>query len=529
VSTYPHPVIAREGWPFIAIAVVATLVLYWVGGVIGLVVGVLATAFVVQFFRDPPRNVPDAPNAVLSPADGRVVSVGVARDPWLERDALRISVFMNVFNVHSNRSPVDGEVREVWYNAGAFVNAALDKASTENERNALHLRTKDGRDVTCVQVAGPHRATHPVLREEGRRARARPALRLHPLRLARRRLPAEGRAPARRGRRHRLRDRVDPRRVPLEGTPAMVDFDKQRAIAKNRVRRRGIYILPNLFTTAALFAGFYAIVQAMNQRFDMAAIAIFIAAVLDSLDGRVARLTRTQSAFGAEFDSLADMVSFGAAPALVIYEWSLKGLGKLGWIAAFVYVAGAALRLARFNTQLEVADKRWFQGLPSPSAGALVAGFVFIMDDYAVAPSAVQWWAWSITLAAGLAMVSNLKYYSFKAINLKRSVPFVAILLFVVFIALCRTSRPSCCSADSWPTSSPGFVMSGWSLLRRRRAPPAVPLARAGPPLAAVRNSGTFPRTMSSTFTARAAATDRSPIESAIALLGLLLLRLARR
>ena len=234
----------------------------------------------------------------------------------------------------------------------------------------------------------------------------------------------------------------------------MVDFDKQRAMAKNRVRRRGIYILPNLFTTAALFAGFYAIVQAMNQRFDMAAIAIFIAAVLDSL---------------------ADMVSFGAAPALVIYEWSLKGLGKLGWIAAFVYVAGAALRLARFNTQLEVADKRWFQGLPSPSAGALVAGFVFIVDDYGVAGGAVQWWAWSITLAAGLAMVSNLKYYSFKAINLKRSVPFVAVLLFVVLIALLSYQPAVVLFGGFVAYFLSGFVMSGWSMLRRRRAPPAAP------------------------------------------------------
>ena len=149
----------------------------------------------------------------------------------------------------------------------------------------------------------------------------------------------------------------------------MVDFDKQRALAKNRIRRRGIYLLPNLFTTAALFAGFYAIVQAMNQRFDMAAIAIYVAMLLDGLDGRVARLTHTQSAFGAEYDSLSDMVSFGAAPALVIYEWSLRGMGKLGWIAAFVYVAGAALRLARFNTMLEVADKRWFQGLAEPGGG----------------------------------------------------------------------------------------------------------------------------------------------------------------
>src|SRR6187455_1167053 len=181
----------------------------------------------------------------------------------------------------------------------------------------------------------------------------------------------------------------------------MADFDTQRALQKNRIRRRGIYLLPNLFTTAALFAGFYAIVQAMNLRFDQAAVAIFVAMVLDGLDGRVARLTRTQSAFGAEYDSLADMVGFGAAPALIVYEWALKGLGKLGWIAAFVYVAGAALRLARFNTMLEVADKRWFQGLPSPSAGALVAGFVFIADDYGIAPASVQWWAWAVTLVSG--------------------------------------------------------------------------------------------------------------------------------
>ena len=145
--------------------------------------------------------------------------------------------------------------------------------------------------------------------------------------------------------------------------------------------RRGIYLLPNAFTTAALFGGFYAIVMAMNQRFDHACWAVFIAMVLDSLDGRVARLTNTQSEFGAQYDSLSDMVSFGAAPALVIYEWSLRGLGKLGWIAAFVYCAGAALRLARFNTNIEVVDKRFFQGLPSPAAAALVVGFVMMMTD----------------------------------------------------------------------------------------------------------------------------------------------------
>ena len=154
MSPYPHPIIAREGWPFVAIALAATVVLAWVGGTVGGLVGLAALAFVVQFFRDPPREIPSQPGIVLSPADGRIVSVGKARDPWLDRDAVKISVFMNVFNVHSNRSPVDGEVRNAWYRAGSFVNADLDKASEENERNALHLVTKEGRDVTCVQVAG---------------------------------------------------------------------------------------------------------------------------------------------------------------------------------------------------------------------------------------------------------------------------------------------------------------------------------------------------------------------------------------
>ena len=154
----------------------------------------------------------------------------------------------------------------------------------------------------------------------------------------------------------------------------MADLQSRKPLLNPERRRRGIYILPNLFTTAALFAGFYAIVQAMNGLYEQAAVAIFIAMVLDGLDGRVARLTRTQSAFGAEYDSLSDMVSFGAAPALIVYEWALKGMGKLGWMAAFIYCVGAALRLARFNTNIDVVDKRYFQGLPSPAAAALVRG-----------------------------------------------------------------------------------------------------------------------------------------------------------
>ncbi len=215
-----------------------------------------------------------------------------------------------------------------------------------------------------------------------------------------------------------------------------------KPVVEVKLRKRGIYLLPNLITTSALFAGFYAIVQAMNQHFDQAAIAIFIAMVLDGLDGRVARLTHTQSPFGAEFDSLSDMVSFGVAPALVVYVWALQGLGKLGWIAAFIFCAGAALRLARFNTRLDVADKRYFQGLPSPSAAAVVAGLVWVMDDFHIAATTVAWLAWAVTLFAGLSMVSNIRYYSFKEINMRKSIPFVAMLLIILGVALVMYSPP---------------------------------------------------------------------------------------
>lgn len=206
--------------------------------------------------------------------------------------------------------------------------------------------------------------------------------------------------------------------------------------------RRGIYLLPNAFTTAALFCGFYAIVMAMNLKFDQASIAIFAAMVLDSLDGRVARLTNTQSEFGAQYDSLSDMVSFGAAPALVVYEWSLRGMGKLGWLAAFVYCAGAALRLARFNTNITVVDKRYFQGLPSPAAAALVAGFVWLMDDLGLAGTDLRWFSWGITLSAGLTMVTNVPFYSFKDINFRKSVPFIAPLLIVLAYVAVSSDPP---------------------------------------------------------------------------------------
>ncbi|MBI3367608.1 MAG: CDP-diacylglycerol--serine O-phosphatidyltransferase [Burkholderiales bacterium] len=214
-----------------------------------------------------------------------------------------------------------------------------------------------------------------------------------------------------------------------------------------RPRRKGIYVLPNLFTLAALFGGFYAIVMAMNGRFDLSAIGVFCAMVLDSLDGRVARMTHTQSAFGEQMDSLSDMVSFGAAPALIVYEWALKGIGKNGWIAAFVYCACAALRLARFNTNIGVVDKRFFQGLPSPAAAALVAGFIYIMDDLGFREGVrdIPWLVWTtfaVTLYAGLTMVTNVPFYSFKDLSLKRSVPFIVIVAIALGIALINLHVP---------------------------------------------------------------------------------------
>lgn len=214
-------------------------------------------------------------------------------------------------------------------------------------------------------------------------------------------------------------------------------------------RRRGIYLLPNLFTTAALFGGFYAIVAAMQGKFEIAAMAVFIAMVLDGLDGRVARMTNTQTEFGAEYDSLADLVSFGLAPALIMYQWSLVHMrdlgvnwGKAGWLAAFIYVACAALRLARFNTQIGKTDKRFFIGLPSPTAAALMAGTVWVFANLDIQGGNLIALAFITTIASGLLMVSNVSYYSFKDFNLQNKVPFIVMLGIVLAIVLVMFDPP---------------------------------------------------------------------------------------
>ncbi len=248
---------------------------------------------------------------------------------------------------------------------------------------------------------------------------------------------------------------------------AAYDEADEHDIEYVRPRRRGIYLLPNAFTTAALFAGFFAIVQAMNMRFDVAAIAIFAAMVLDGMDGRVARITNTQSAFGEQYDSLSDMTSFGVAPALVMYEWILHDLGKWGWIAAFVYCTCAALRLARFNANIGVVDKRFFQGLPSPAAAALVAGFVWLAIDnkLPVKELWMPWVAFGITLYAGLSMVSNAPFYSGKALDVRYRVPFGMMVLVLVLFVIISSDPPVALFGLFVAYAISGYLLWAWRAL----------------------------------------------------------------
>jgi CDP-diacylglycerol---serine O-phosphatidyltransferase len=244
-------------------------------------------------------------------------------------------------------------------------------------------------------------------------------------------------------------------------------------------RRRGIFLLPNLFTSAGLFSGFYAIVAAMAGKFEPAAIAVFVAMVFDSLDGRVARWTHTESAFGKEYDSLSDMVSFGLAPALVMYEWSLRSMtdygvvpGKLGWMGAFLYAACAAIRLARFNVRAGVVDKRYFQGLPSPAAAGIVAGAVWCADSWDVPGPALIIPAYILTVGAGALMVSSIGYYSFKDLKLQGRVPFAALLAVPILIVIIFLTPPNILFLAFLLYAVSGLAMALWRLYKRRSRKP---------------------------------------------------------
>lgn len=232
----------------------------------------------------------------------------------------------------------------------------------------------------------------------------------------------------------------------LDGLLPVDDHEEEVSVDGKKEIKKGIYLLPNLFTTGALFSGFYAVISAMQNHFEHAAIAICVAMILDILDGRIARLTNAQSAFGGEYDSLSDMISFGLAPAVVVFQWSLQGLGKLGWAISFIYVACAAVRLARFNTQ-KTADKRYFTGLASPAAATLIACTVWLSHDLgwlgADLPTAVLIWSAVLTLFAGLLMVSNVRYESFKGVDLKARVPMIVLIFIIVVFAIVLINPPT--------------------------------------------------------------------------------------
>jgi CDP-diacylglycerol--serine O-phosphatidyltransferase len=255
----------------------------------------------------------------------------------------------------------------------------------------------------------------------------------------------------------------------------LVDEHEEEVSVNGRtVRHKGIYLLPNLFTTAALFAGFYAIIAAMRGDFENAAVAILLAMVLDGLDGRIARLTNTSSKFGGEYDSLADMVSFGVAPALVIFSWALGGLGKFGWSAAFIYVACAALRLARFNTQIETADKNYFTGLASPAAAGIIASTVWVCHDLGLVgnalPPELSFLVGLLTATVGFLMIANFPYYSFKGIDLRHRVPFVVMIAVVLIFGLITLDPPSILLAGFLVYAMSGPIMQVIKRRRRRQS-----------------------------------------------------------
>lgn len=250
---------------------------------------------------------------------------------------------------------------------------------------------------------------------------------------------------------------------PKTQNPAPDAFEVVEAEQRTGARHKGVYLLPNLFTTGALFAGFYAIVAAMNGLFENAAVGILVAGILDGLDGGVARLTNTQSKFGAEYDSLSDCVAFGVAPGLVAYSWGLSELGKFGWMAAFIYVACAALRLARFNVQAETTDKRFFIGLPSPTGAGLVATMVWLGASRGIHGSDVSWLVAFVVAGAGLLMVSSVRYHSFKEFHIGR-VPFKVLLGVIVAFAIVFLDPPLVLLSVAVVYVVAGLLLNLWQL-----------------------------------------------------------------
>lgn len=258
---------------------------------------------------------------------------------------------------------------------------------------------------------------------------------------------------------------------PKEGIVTFEVVEEREISGGKTIRRRGVYLLPNLFTTAAMFSGYYAVLASMNGYFERASIAVFLAMVLDGLDGRVARLTNTQSQFGAQYDSMSDLIAFGVAPSILVYNWGLGDLGKAGWMATFIFAACAALRLARFNVDSSSVDKRFFVGLASPSAAALLTSLVWLLHDLGVSGVVPYAFGLVITVLGGALMVSNIKYYSFKQIDFKGRVPFAVIVLLLMIFSVIFIDPPKVLFAIflTYTISGPAWALKRRLKVRRNR------------------------------------------------------------
>jgi CDP-diacylglycerol--serine O-phosphatidyltransferase len=387
--------------------------------------------FVAFFFRDPIRVPPDDPCEIVSPADGRVVVV--------EQDSgggQMIGIFLSIFNVHINRSPVTGAIRQTAYREGSFLAAFNKEAAQANEQNAIDIQTDSGENFRVVQIAGLIARRIVCWKREG--------------------------------------DQLDRgERLGLIQFGSRTDLHLPPGYEVTVEKGDSVFLLPNLFTTGSFFAGFYAIIAAIQGDFWMASLAILIAIVLDGLDGAVARLTNTTSAFGLQYDSLCDLVAFGVAPAILMYKWALAPFGRIGWLAGFIFAACAALRLARFNVFTQKAgDGADFRGLPAPAAAGVLASWVFLVEDLSIneyIPLAI-----TVAFAYGLAflMVSTVRYKSFKKLDGRLKRPFRALVgaVLALFVAAAIPQVVAFLVMIAYAMSGPVFILAR---LRRRKETPA--------------------------------------------------------
>ena len=349
-------------------------------------------------------------NAILSPADGTIIDVVTCMEErFLKAEALKVSIFMSVLDVHLNRAPVAGKVIERSYNPGRFLVASKEKASLLNEQNALILETEDHFKILLIQIAGSCGKKDRLLCKSGRSVAERRDLWLDPFRIEGRPLPPGD------GETHRVdRAACEGRRVDHR----VSGMKKKKPQIK---MKKGIYILPNLFTTGNLFCGFWSIISVFQEKYFYAAVAILLAAVFDALDGKVAKLSGATSKFGVQYDSLADLVSFGVAPALMAFSWALRPYGKFGWLAAFLFVVCGALRLARFNVMSASGDTKYFKGLPIPAAAAMIALTILLYFELIETGGIKDILILVMIYVLAFLMVSNVRYFSFKELNLART------------------------------------------------------------------------------------------------------------